>query len=202
MGSEVRLMIVEPGERERAGPALASPYTPSAPEKAWFDARVREVEPILRSVALRQCRDPADTDDLLQATFECALRDLWKFDRTTSFRAWVTQILVNRIFQLARQRRRPLELVSDVASLHDVEAKPQAPEEAWARVSVEDLMRCLPSVRSPFREVFQLHALEHRSYKEIAAELEVPMGTVTSRLKRAREQLRTLLLPQAEKEAP
>jgi RNA polymerase sigma-70 factor (ECF subfamily) len=163
---------------------------------------VREVTPILRAVALRQCRHPADAEDLVQTTFESALRHLDRFDRGTNFRAWVTGILANRILQLARQRRRPVELMSDVAPLGGAAPDSAAePAEAWERVSVEDLLRVLPNVKSPFREVFHLHALERRSYKEIAAQLAIPMGTVTSRLKRAREQLKVLLLPMTQEAA-
>jgi len=197
------------GEQERVATAGGGPgggggstYTPSPEEKSWFEAHAREVRPILKAVALRQCRDQADAEDLVQTTFECALRHFWRFDRSTNFRAWVMGILSNRILQLARHRRRPVELVSDMALLGGAAPDPSAePMEAWERVSVDDLLRVLPSVKAPFREVFHLHALERRSYKEIAAQLDIPMGTVTSRLKRAREKLRELLLPGARKAA-
>jgi RNA polymerase sigma factor (sigma-70 family) len=197
---ERRLTLVkEPGESRVAD---APTYTPTAEEKAWFDEQVREVRPMLRAVALRQCRNQADAEDLVQTTFLAALHHLNRFDRATNFRAWVTGILANRILQLARQRRRPVELVSDMSPLGGAAPDPLGePAEAWARVSVDDLMRVLPRVKSPFREVFHLHALERRSYKEIAAHLAIPMGTVTSRLKRAREQLKTLLLPMTQEAA-
>jgi len=197
---ERRLTLVkEPGEQRVAD---APTYTPTPEEKAWFDEQVREVRPLLRAVALRQCRNQADAEDLVQTTFLAALHHLNRFDRATNFRAWVTGILGNRILQLARQRRRPVELVSDMAPLGGAAPDPMAePDEAWARVSVDDLMRVLPRVKSPFREVFHLHALERRSYKEIAAHLAIPMGTVTSRLKRAREQLKSLLLPMTQEAA-
>ncbi|HVE87021.1 MAG TPA: RNA polymerase sigma factor, partial [Myxococcales bacterium] len=168
----------------------------------WFDERVRELAPVLRAVALRQCRNQADAEDLLQTTFECALRDLARFDRSTNFRAWVTGILTHRILQLARQRRRPVELVSDCEPLGGAAPDPSDAAESWRQVSVEDLLRVLPSVKAPFREVFHLHAMERKSYKEIAARLGIPMGTVTSRLKRARDQLRELLLPMVQEVTP
>lgn len=200
---ERRLTLVKQSsdEHQRAM-AAAQTYMPTPGDQAWFDERVREVTPILRAVAMRQCRHQADAEDLLQTTFECALRNLHKFDRETNFRAWVMGILAHRILQLARHRRRPVELVSDMAPLGGAAPDPSAePVEAWARVSVDDLMRVLPRVKSPFREVFHLHALERRSYKEIAAQLGVPMGTVTSRLKRARDMLRDLLLPATQEAA-
>jgi RNA polymerase sigma-70 factor, ECF subfamily len=198
---ERRLTLVkEPGPNDRA--ANAPTYTPTPEEKAWFDEQVREVRLILRAVALRQCRNQADAEDLVQTTFLAAFHHLDRFNRSTNFRAWVTGILANRILQLARQRRRPVELVSDVAPLGGAAPDPAGePAEAWERVSVDDLMRVLPRVKSPFREVFHLHALERRSYKEIASHLAIPMGTVTSRLKRAREQLKSLLLPMTQEAA-
>lgn len=180
---------------------MPAPYSPTPEDKAWFDNQVRKVEPILRAVAIRQCRHQADTEDLLQTTFECALRDLYKFDRRTNFRAWITGILVNRILQLVRQRRRPVELVSDPATVGGAAPDPSAPAEAWKQVEVEDLERVLPDVKSPFQEVFRLHAMERKSYKEIATLLDIPIGTVTSRLKRARDQVRELLLPMVREEA-
>jgi RNA polymerase sigma-70 factor (ECF subfamily) len=192
--------VKEPGAHEREAPA--STYTPTQAEKAWFDEQVREVTPMLRAVALRQARNHADAEDLVQTTLESALRHLDRFNRGTNFRAWVTGILANRILQLARQRRRPVELVGDVTPLGGAAPDPLAePVGAWERVSVDDLMRVLPRVKSPFREVFHLHALERRSYKEIASHLAIPMGTVTSRLKRAREQLKALLLPMTQEAA-
>jgi RNA polymerase sigma factor (sigma-70 family) len=192
---ERRLTLVkEPGPHERD--ADGRTYTPTAEEKAWFDEQVRELRPMLRNVALRLCRNQADAEDLVQTSLLAALHHLNRFDRTTNFRAWVTGILANRNLQLARQRRRPVELVSDMAPLGGAAPDPAGePSEAWERVSVDDLIRVLPRVKSPFREVFHLHAFERRSYKEIAAHLAIPMGTVTSRLKRARDQLKSLLLP-------
>ena len=66
---------------------------------------------------------------------------------------------------LATFGRRPVELVSDMAPLGGVTPDPAGePVGAWERVSVDDLLKVLPRVKSPFREVFHLHALERRSY--------------------------------------
>ena len=93
---ERRLVLVkEPGEHERV--AAAPTYIPTQEEKAWFDEQVRDVTPLLRAVALRQCRHQADAEDLLQTTFESALRHLDRFDRwlTTHRRlVWATLVLV------------------------------------------------------------------------------------------------------------
>src|SRR5438105_9789545 len=158
----------------------------------------------LYSGALRMTRNPADAEDLLQETYLRAYRGFGGFEAGTNLKAWLYRILTNTyINQYRAKKRRP-----DETDLDDVEdfylyRRLGGLEEARAGRSAEDeLMDLFPeaevkdaveALRENFRLPVLLADVEGFSYKEIADILEIPIGTVMSRLHRGRKALQKRL---------
>ena len=137
------------------------------------------------------CGNPADARDLVQDTFERALRYLAAGNRIDNERAWLFAILHNRFRERCRERsRRP-----HVDSLDQVElAAPEAERPpAWTAISRPQLEAAIDELDADLRQVYRLHAFEELAYHEIAARLGVPQSTVGTRLLRARRKLREIL---------
>lgn len=148
----------------------------------WLIAR--EI-PRLRRYALALTRDPAAADDLVQDTLERAIRKdhLWK--RHGSLRAWLYRILY-RVFinQGAQRGRRAREVELDVAP---EPVAPGAPDSGLVRRDIVAAMQDLPPEQ---RAAIALTAVEGLSYDAAAAALDIPIGTLRSRLSRGRDRLR------------
>lgn len=161
-----------------------------------FRELARDLEPFLYTVALRLCRNAPDARDLVQDTFEIGLRKRWHLHEDSNPRGWLTTILYRRFLDRCRYRAAheppsaPLETVADV----DLAQEPFATEEAWERISFEDLLDALERLEEPFQQVYRLAALERRRLKEISKDLGIPTATVGTRLARARTKLKALLL--------
>ncbi len=172
-----------------------SPTTPTL-DSRWFGAIVREHEAALNATALRLCGNATDARDLVQDTLERGLRGLSRYKVGTDGRAWLLTILHNIFIDRCRSRTR--ERRADVTT-EQVEERVAAPEPeampSWAAISPEQLREALEKIPEEFRLVYQLHALEGRSYNEISERLGVPKATVGTRLIRARRRLKELLMP-------
>ncbi|MFP2930413.1 RNA polymerase sigma factor [Pyxidicoccus sp. 3LG] len=182
----------QPAPRVESRP-LSSPTLDSR----WFAAFAREHEAALQATALRLCGNAADARDLVQDTLERGLRNLAKYKPGTDGRAWLLTILHHLFIDRCRSGKR--ERRADV-SAEDMEERIAAPEvesaPAWASISPEQLREALDKLPEDFRMVYRLHALEGRSYLEIAERLGIPKATVGTRLIRARRKLKELLMPQ------
>ncbi len=146
-------------------------------------------------IAYAWTHDAALADDLAQSAIEKALRASGQLREDASARAWLLKILANCLRDHLRSRREYVEL----ESVEDVVASPDAtPEEAHAS---EELARRVRSAvaRLPLgqRQVVTLVDLEECSYGQAGEILEIPIGTVMSRLCRARRTLREWLEPVA-----
>ncbi|WP_241758773.1 RNA polymerase sigma factor [Pyxidicoccus parkwayensis] len=172
--------------------SLSSPTLDSR----WFAAFAREHEASLRATAMRLCGNATDARDLVQETFERGLRNLDRYKPGTDGRAWLLTILHHLFIDSCRSRAR--ERRADV-SAEDLEERLAAPEveaaPAWASISPEQLREALEKIPEEFRTVYRMHALENRSYIEIAERLGIPKATVGTRLIRARRKLKELLMP-------
>ncbi len=158
-----------------------------------FRAHVQpEIEVLLR-VALTLTRHPADAEDLVQETLVRAWRGLDTFDGSHP-RAWLLTILRNTHTNLHR-RRRP-DLVDGAVDLPGARPafgtdEPPTPEDSTlGRMLPEDLERAVDSLAEPFRSTLLLVDVDGLNYAEAAEVLDVPVGTVESRLSRARERVR------------
>ena len=139
--------------------------------------------------------DSSDAEDLVQETYLKALRGFGAFHRGTNFRAWIFQILRNTFLSSrSRLERRMTVAMDSEADFLVLPATSPTPESLLIERSGIDAIRCaieqLPVI---FREVILLRDVEDASYQEIAEILSIPLGTVMSRLARARKVVRESL---------
>jgi len=142
--------------------------------------------PRLRRYARALTRDPAQADDLVQDTLERGLRklDLWRPDG--DLRAWLFTLMHNLFINTIRAGK------AECGSLADAPDIPVAGGQMGA-LGLRDIETALAALPDEQREVILLIGLEQFSYTEAAQILGVPVGTVMSRLSRARERLRERL---------
>jgi RNA polymerase sigma-70 factor, ECF subfamily len=133
-------------------------------------------------------RNSAEAEDLVQEVYLEAWKSFHRFELGTNCRAWLFKIMFHRLHHL----RRSQEKASRVESLEGGErqdslaADPPVPQE----IRDEDILKALEKVPGEFREVVLLADVQEFSYKEIAATMGIPLGTVMSRLSRGRKLLR------------
>ncbi len=173
-----------------------------ARKKAEFEALVMpHLEP-LYGTAVRMTRNPQEADDLLQDTCLKAYRFLDKFQRGTNFKAWIfkilTNVFINRYRKLQRDREVRGEVEKDGHYAHILAQGPAQdalrPEEMILdRLMSDDIREALEKLPPDFRMAIILSDVEEFSYKEIAEIMDCPVGTVMSRLYRARRQMQRLL---------
>ncbi len=129
--------------------------------------------------------DAQESEDVAQEAFLKAYSNLGRFRGGSQFFTWLYRIAVNAALNAVRDRD-PVA----VLELREVEAPRPEPEED--RPSVVQLERMLKKLEEPFRTVMVLREIERLSYQEICRTLEIPLGTVESRLFRGRQELRAL----------
>ncbi len=157
--------------------------------KRAFEALALPHLPLLKRLALRHGRREAEADDLVQETFLRAWKYRGSLDPEGNVRAWLCRILVN---EAARRAGRPELPVVDV-SLSEIEAAPGAAHARLEELPDPELRRALEELPPDFASALVLSAVEGFSYKEIASVQGVPIGTVMSRLFRARQMMRDRL---------
>ena len=176
------------------------------PETDHLDLTTRlivEHEAFLRGLAARLARQPADVDDLVQETMLRAFKARDRFETGTSIRAWLATIL-HRLFLtgVRTERRRATHVSSEAVDLGSIarDAGPEFPalDESdggilrFERVD-EDFKHAFERLPSECRELLVLASLDGLSYRAIAARLRIPVGTVMSRVFRARQRIRAAL---------
>ncbi len=146
--------------------------------------------PYLRRFARALTGDLAAADDLVQDCVERALTRLHLFDQDRSLRTWLFTIMRNLYVNDLRQRnRRGPHLAVDNVS----EVELSNPPEQISRAAAMDVARALNDLPEEQREILILISVEEMSYKEIAEVIGAPIGTVMSRLSRARKRMKTLM---------
>jgi RNA polymerase sigma factor (sigma-70 family) len=146
--------------------------------------------PRLRRYARALVGDRATADDLVQDTLERAWAKLHLYRRGTDLRAWLFTVMHNVHVNRVRAMR-PTDLLED-----DMPELAQRASQGDALL-VRDLDRAIARLPTEQRSVLLLVTLEEMSYEEVARSLGVPIGTVMSRLSRAREKLRLMMLGQS-----
>lgn len=158
----------------------------------------------LFGAAMRMTRNNADAEDLVQETFLRAYRGYGRFEEGTNLRAWLYRILTNTFINSYRaKQRRPEE--SDLGEVEDLylyrrlgglEASQRgrsAEDELLDLVTDSEVKDALEALPEQFRIAVLLADIEGFSYKEIAEMLDIPIGTVMSRLHRGRKGLQKSL---------
>lgn len=140
--------------------------------------------PRLRRYALALTRDPERSNDLVQESALRAIGNIGKWTPGTNLRSWMMTILHN-LFINDSVRRRPL-----LTRTGDLDTAAQAPGDQEARDDLRDVERALVALSPGQRQIIWLACIEECDFHEIAERLQIPAGTVRSRLCRAREQLR------------
>ena len=140
------------------------------------------------------CRELAH--DLAQETFLSAYRNLPSFAHKSAFSTWLHSIACNHAAAVARRKKPALVLDAPTAGGPGLEPVAATPP-AWARLERQELAQrvaaALACLDDRYRQVVVLSDMQGASYEEIAATLDIPLGTVRSRLHRGRLELRTLL---------
>ena len=177
------------------------PTSPAhAPLSDTFRSGLAELAPSLRARALKLCLDGTEASDLVQDTIERALRFESSYQHGTNLKAWVHQILFSVFVTRCRKRRRErnalCSLVDDPCAWTK---RDTAPEMSSLTPRVSQALDALPP---QFGAVVRLVDLHDHSYKEAAASLGVPVGTVMSRLYRGRRMLARALEETAIPSAP
>ncbi len=130
-----------------------------------------------------------DAEDLVQETYLKALRSFASFQPGTNFRAWIFRILKNTFLGSCSKLEQRMTLA--VESEEDLPATTATPESLLiGRADIDAVRRALEELPIIFREVILLCDVEEASYREIAEILSIPVGTVMSRLARARKMVR------------
>jgi len=136
-------------------------------------------------------RDPSEAEDLVQETYVKALRGFGSFTPGTNFRAWMYRILRNTFLTSKTGLKATVTIDDDLAETIATEGTPESL--LLSRIDADALRRAIESLPLIFREVLLLADMEEMSYREIAETLNIPIGTVTSRLLRARRKVREAL---------
>ncbi|WP_020656105.1 RNA polymerase sigma factor [Massilia niastensis] len=143
--------------------------------------------PRLRRYARALVGDRAAADDLVQDTVERGWARLGSWRHGSDMRGWLFSIMHNLRVDQGRRRAVPTEPLDDETPL------PAAPERATISLELRDMDAALRQLPEEQREILLLVVLEEMSYEDLAQALRIPVGTVMSRLSRAREKLRALM---------
>jgi len=171
-------------------------------KRRYFEAELLDYIDAIHDTALRLTRNQADADDLVQATMLKAYRFLGRFEHGTNAKAWLSTILRNTFINERRRRQRqPVTL-----DLDDDRTGPQGSRgesvagtgdgighEAMMDEISQEIAQALADLSEEYRQALLLSDIDGYSYQEVADIMECPIGTVRSRISRARKQLRQQL---------
>ena len=162
-----------------------------------FSELVRRYENQIFSLARRMCTDPEDAADVAQEAFLAAWTGLPNFRQEAEFSTWLYRLATNAAIdhlRKAKKQRGDLSLDDEELSLDAADSGPtphQAAESRELRRAVEEAM---DQLSDDHRQILVLREVRQLSYEEIARALDMDLGTVKSRISRARNSLRKILL--------
>ncbi len=199
-----RSMVGRP--RTGRGGQIGSPLVASSDT---FAEQAMEYAPQLYSAALRMTRNQADAEDLVQETYLRGFRGFHTFQEGTNLRAWLFRILTNAFINKYRaKQRRPIEtdladvedlyLYRRIGSLETSAAGLSAEDQFFDLFTDDEVKQALEDLPENFRLPVILADVQGFSYKEIAEMLDIPIGTVMSRLHRGRKAMQRALYDFAE----
>jgi RNA polymerase sigma-70 factor (ECF subfamily) len=173
-------------------------------DQAKFSELAMEHMPSLYTAALRMTRNPSDAEDLVQETYLKAYRAFNSFQEGTNLKAWLYRILTNTYINSYRaKKRRPEEsdvddlenfyLYRHLGGLAGASVGRSAEDQVLDHITETEVKDAIEALPEQFRMAVLLGDVEGFSYKEIAEILDVPIGTVMSRLHRGRRALQKRL---------
>ena len=179
----------------------------SSEQRGWdFEAAAMPFVDSLYNTAYRMTRNAQDAEDLVQETYFKAYRYYDKFQEGTNFKAWLFKILKNTFINNYRKKQKtpPQSDFADIEDAFELQVSKDATgkikspeEELLENVLDEDVQKALDRLPADYKMAVILADLEGFSYKEIAEILELPLGTVMSRLYRGRKLLEVGMLEYA-----
>lgn len=164
--------------------------------KDFRDMTLCYVEPLFR-LAYARVGNNLDAEDIVQETYLKAFRAFGTFKGKTSIKNWLSQILINTVRDHFRKNQKELPTIDLDTAIEELPSEPMVsgPEETICENEIDPMLtRALKSIPDEFVTALLLREIHEASYKEIAQILDIPEGTVMSRLHRARTLLRTYLL--------
>lgn len=174
-------------------------------DRVEFDRLALEHIDSVYRMAMQLARHPDEASDLVQETYLKALRVAERFEeKGGGIRPWLFKILHNAFYSRVGRAKRQPALADDLPEAASAGPAPDEPEPAWDLASLdwehvdERLKEAIASLRPEYRSVLLLWGVEGMKYREIADIQEIPIGTVMSRLHRARAMLAEQLADYAE----
>jgi RNA polymerase sigma-70 factor (ECF subfamily) len=201
--------VFAPGGSRRALPGGGALGSALVADQSTFADQAMEFAPQLYSAAMRMTRNQADAEDLVQEAYMRGYRSFHTFQQGTNLRAWLFRILTNAYINRYRaKQRRPQETdLNDVEDLYlyrrlgsmETAAASMSAEEQFLDIFTDDEVKtALEELPENFRLPVLLADVEGFAYKEIAEMLDIPIGTVMSRLHRGRKAMQRALYDYAE----
>jgi RNA polymerase sigma-70 factor, ECF subfamily len=184
----------------------SAPSSKKTEKQRAFEREALPHTELLYNYALRMTNNPADADDLLQETFLKAYRFWDKYEQGTNIRAWLFRIMKNSfINRYRKETKEPAtveyqEVENFYTSIrHESVAPSDLQENLIGNLLDDDVASAVADLPEDFRTVVILCDIEGLSYEEIAEFVDIPLGTVRSRLHRGRKLLRGRLMDYARK---
>lgn len=175
-------------------------------DQSAFEALVRQYQKPVYNLALRMAGNEDDAFDLAQEAFLRAWRGLKFFKGESSFSTWLYRLTSNVCIDFLRQKKRSktvsLSFLDDEDGQHELDRPDPAPGPEDRAIRADErarMERALNALEPEYREALTLCAIEGLSYIEISEILDLPTGTVKSRIFRAREKMRRKLLEDGNK---
>lgn len=164
-------------------------------DQAAFGEIVRRYQRAVHRLAWSLTRNASDADDLAQETFVRAWGAIGRFERDQPLYPWLARIVTNQAYSLFRhRRRRPETSIEPLVEAGQQWGVEDDPADHSARGERDAMLReCFGQLAEEHQSVLALRAVQDLSYEEIAQALNVPIGTVMSRLSRARADLKRRL---------
>ncbi len=158
-----------------------------------FTAELTEMIPHLRAFARSLCHQHTVADDLVQETLLKALKAKHQFDPTTNLKAWLFTIMRNHFYTSKRNAWRVMDLDKEQAAMQLTKECPQQ-----AKIQVDEVKTALEKLSSDQREALTLVGACGFSYDEAARICGCAVGTVKSRVARAREEIKHIMASEAD----
>ncbi len=173
-------------------------------DQAVFADEAMQYAPQLYAAAMRMTRNRADAEDLVQETYLKGYRSFHTFQEGTNLRAWLFRILTNTYINKYRKQQRSFDesdlgdiedlyLYKRMGTFEDASIGRSAEESLMAMLPDEEVKQALEELPENFRLPVILADVEGFAYKEIAEILDIPIGTVMSRLHRGRKAMQKTL---------
>lgn len=158
-----------------------------------FNHQLEKIEDKLFAFAMSLTRNREDAKDLVQETIMRALENLGSFKKGTNFKAWITTILRNSFINHYRKRKTRKKVETPIEECTQLVMKQSVRNEGDALVIMKELRQMLGQLSPEHRRAFVMFFRGYQ-YDEIAQQMNLPMGTVKSRIYYARKQLQKMIV--------